>query len=69
MTSLVSDVKMTKIPLISSVKSVASNSMLLLGDPVQTSSLKTKDNQFDNFFITGGTESCHYDNLQCHQWW
>ena len=31
-------------------------------------SLKTKDHQFDNFVITGGTVSCHYDNLQCHQW-
>ena len=28
-----------------------------------------KDRQFDNFVITGGTISCHYDNLLCHQWW
>ena len=32
-------------------------------------SLKTKDYQFDNFVVTGGTVSCHNDNLQCHQWW
>ena len=31
--------------------------------------LKTKDNQFDNFVITGGTVSCRNDNLQYHQWW
>ena len=30
--------------------------------------LKTKDCQFDNFVATGGTLSCHYDNLQWHQW-
>ena len=30
--------------------------------------LKTKDNQFDNFVVTGGTVSCHYDNLRCQQW-
>ena len=30
--------------------------------------LKTKDPQFDNIVITGGTVSCHNDNLQCHQW-
>ena len=29
---------------------------------------KTKDHQYDNFGITAGTISCHYDNLQCHQW-
>ena len=33
------------------------------------SPLKTKDCQFDNFFITDGTMSCHYNNLWCHQWW
>ena len=27
-----------------------------------------KDNQFDNFVVTGGTVSCRYDNLRCHQW-
>ena len=31
--------------------------------------LKTKDLQFDNIVIIGGTVSCHYDNLQCRQWW
>ena len=29
--------------------------------------LKTKDCQFDNFVIIGGT--VYYDNLQCHHWW
>ena len=29
--------------------------------------LKMKDRQFDNFVVTGGTVSCHYDNLRCHQ--
>ena len=24
--------------------------------------------QFDNFVVTGGTISCHYENLRCHQW-
>ena len=24
--------------------------------------------QFDNFVATGGTVSCHSDNLRCHQW-
>ena len=32
------------------------------------SPLKTKSSQFDNFVVTGGTVSCHYDNLRCHQW-
>ena len=31
-------------------------------------SLKTIDRQFDNFVVTGGTVSCHYDNLRCHHW-
>ena len=26
-----------------------------------------KDHQFDNFDVTGGTVSCHNDNLWCHQ--
>ena len=30
--------------------------------------LMTKGRQFDNFVVTGGTVSCHNDNLQCHQW-
>ena len=29
--------------------------------------LRTKDCQFDNLVITGGTVSCHNDNLQYHQ--
>ena len=29
---------------------------------------KTKDCQFDNFVITGGTVCCHLDNLRCYQW-
>ena len=29
--------------------------------------LKTKDYQFDNFVIIGGTVSCYYDYLRCHQ--
>ena len=32
-------------------------------------SLKTKGHQSDNFVITGGTISCHNDNLQCQLWW
>ena len=31
--------------------------------------LKIKYHQFANFVITGGTISCHNDNLWCHQWW
>ena len=27
-------------------------------------SLKTKDRRFDNFVVTGGTVSCHFDNLR-----
>ena len=30
-------------------------------------SLKTKGRQFDNFVVTGGTESYRNDNLRCHQ--
>ena len=33
-----------------------------------SSPLKTKDRQFDNFAITGGTVICHYNNLRCNQW-
>ena len=33
-------------------------------EPIQ----KTKDRQFDNFVVIGGTVSCLYDNLRCHQW-
>ena len=28
-----------------------------------------KNRQFDNSVVTGGTVSCHYDNLGRHQWW
>ena len=31
--------------------------------------LKTENCHDANFVITGGTGGCHYDNLQCHQWW
>ena len=24
---------------------------------------------FDEFFVTGCTGSCHFDNFQCNQWW
>ena len=34
-----------------------------------TESLKIKDNQFDNSVVIGDTARCHYDHLQCHQWW
>ena len=30
--------------------------------------LKTKDRQFNNFVVTGGTASCHYSYLRCRQW-
>ena len=29
---------------------------------------ENKKRQFDNFIVIGGTASCHYDNLECHQW-
>ena len=28
---------------------------------------ENKNCQFDNSVVTGGTVSCHYDNLRCHQ--
>ena len=31
--------------------------------------LRARDCQFDSFVVTGGTVSCHYDNLRCHRWW
>ena len=31
--------------------------------PLFEYSLKTKDRQFDNVAVTGGTVSCHNDNL------
>ena len=33
------------------------------------SPLKRKCRRFDEIFITGCTESCHFDNFQCSQWW
>ena len=33
-----------------------------------STALKTKDHKFANFVITGGTVSCHYDNLRSHLW-
>ena len=32
-------------------------------------SLKRKCHHFDESFITGCTESCHFDNFRCSQWW
>ena len=32
-------------------------------------SLKRKCRHFDEIFVTGGTESCHFDNFRCSQWW
>ena len=31
--------------------------------------LREGDCQFDSFVVAGGTVSCHYDKLRCHQWW
>ena len=31
--------------------------------------LKRKCHHFDEIFITGCTESCHFDNFRCSQWW
>ena len=39
----------------------------LLPDCNAVQTLKTKDRQFDNFVVIGGTVSCHYDNSRCHQ--
>ena len=32
-------------------------------------SLKRKCHHFDEIFVTGCTESCHFDNFRCSQWW
>ena len=32
-------------------------------------SLKRKCYHFDKIFVTGCTESCHFDNFRCSQWW
>ena len=42
--------------------------ILSWGRWVKSISLETKDCQFDNFVVIGGTVSCHYDNLRCHEW-
>ena len=31
--------------------------------------LRAGDCEFDSFVVAGGTVSCHYDKLRCHQWW
>ena len=31
--------------------------------------LKRKCHHFDEIFVTGCTESCHFDNFRCSQWW
>ena len=46
----------------------ASHKTVLGNSPLFEYSLKTKDRQFDNVVVTGGTVSCHSDNLRCHQW-
>ena len=46
----------------------ASQKTVLGNSPLFVYSLKTKDRQFDNVVVTGGTISCHNDNLWCHQW-
>ena len=46
----------------------ASQKTVLGNSPLFEYSLKTKDRQFDNVVVTGGTVSCPNDNLWCHQW-
>ena len=46
----------------------ASQKTVLGNSPLFEYSLNTKDRQFDNVVITGGTVSCHKDNLWCPQW-
>ena len=38
------------------------------GTNLSISSLKTKDRQFDNIVVTGGTVSGHKNNFRCHHW-
>ena len=40
----------------------ASQKTVLGNSPLFEYSLKTKDRQFDNVVVTGGTVSCHNDN-------
>ena len=42
---------------------------LILGNVRKSHSLKRKCHHFDESFITGCTESCHFDNFRCSQWW
>ena len=46
----------------------ASQKTVLGNSPLFEYSLKTKDRQFDNVVITGGTVICHKGNLWCPQW-
>ena len=46
----------------------ASQKTVLGNSPLFEYSLKTNNRQFDNVVVTGGTVSCHNDNLWCHQW-
>ena len=46
----------------------ASQNTVLGNSPLFEYSLKTKDRQFDNVVVTGGTVSYHKDNLCCPQW-
>ena len=43
-------------------------SFMIISQVLKQPALKTKCLQFDNIVITGGTVSCHNDNLLCHQW-
>ena len=40
---------------------------IILSSTYFTASLRTKDCQFENFVVIGGTASNHNDNLWCHQ--
>ena len=37
--------------------------------PLQSTTLKRKCCHFDEILITDCTESCHFDNFRCSQWW
>ena len=41
----------------------------MYGRSEKTLTLKRKCSHFDEIFITGCTESCHFDNFRCSQWW
>ena len=36
---------------------------------IQLYTLNTESCYYVDFVVIGGTAGCHYDNLQCHQWW